>query len=188
MTGRYKNYLGHRFFLSPWVGARPNSVLLLPPASFKMLAIAVGEGAKARHAIGNRFNMNDLQHPWTIQTLLLKLGFNMERNGKQWVNSDVDALSRRPRAPGARDSAREGTVSERKRPFVPTGRVVGSPPSPTATTQATGGAEPPRGGRVEPELLRFPRRAWPRPASVERAGHGGAARRSARPAKVPLPR
>ena len=58
------------------------------------------------------------------------------------IRKTAFSMARRspPRAPGARESAKEGAVSARKRSLVPTGRVVGSPPSPTATTQATGGS------------------------------------------------
>ena len=73
------------------------------------------KNAKAGHVIGDRFGVNDPQHRWAIQTLLLKLGFNTEKKGKRRVDSDGDALSRhRPHAPGARESAKEGTISERK--------------------------------------------------------------------------
>ena len=43
------------------------------------------------------------------------------------------------------------------------------------------GAEPPSGGRVDPVAATRSRRAWPRPARVERAGHGCAARRKRPP-------
>lgn len=47
------------------------------------------------------------------------------------------------------------------------------------------GAEPPSGGRVDPVATRLSRRAWPRPARVERAGHDVPRAGSARRAKVP---
>ena len=187
MTGRYKNYLGHQSFLSPWVGARPNWVLLLPPASFKMLAIAVGEGVKAGHAIGDRFNMNDLQHPWTIQTLLLKLGFNMEMNEKQWVNSGVDAPSRRPRAPGARDSTRRAPFRAKaafcaneqggRLPSVADGYDTGDGGSGTAKGRAR---------RARAAAVSTARVAASRERRAGRPRRRGPPKRP--PAKVPLPR
>ena len=54
------------------------------------------------------------------------------------IRKTAFSMARRspPRAPGARDSAKEGAVSARKRSLAPTGRVVGSPAPPAATTKA----------------------------------------------------
>jgi hypothetical protein len=57
------------------------------------------------------------------------------------------------RAPGARGRAKDGEAFASKRLITPTSRVFSLPPSPAATTEATGGAKPTSGGRVEPGPL-----------------------------------
>ena len=57
------------------------------------------------------------------------------------------------RAPGARGRAKDGEAFASRRLITPTSRVFSLPPSPAATTEATGGAKPTSGGRVEPGPL-----------------------------------
>jgi hypothetical protein len=54
------------------------------------------------------------------------------------------------RAPGARGRAKDGEAFASKRLITPTSRVFSLPPSPAATTEATGGAKPTSGGAWNP--------------------------------------
>ena len=118
------------------------------------------------------------------ETALSKLrwmGRCVEGAGHSGLGPRRGEMSPFRRAPGARGTAREGGYPTRESRFHQPREFFASPRRRRPRQRRRGEAEPPSGGRVDPVVADRSRRAWPCPASVERAGHGCAARRKRPP-------